>query len=56
MKHRARAPHDANVPGFQHCERHEGGVQQVAQFMSQEPEAPNWAAESTSRRPSLCTG
>ena len=39
MEHAAGAPGDSNVPRLEHLERNHRGVDQVPQFMSQEPEA-----------------
>ena len=39
MEHGARAPCDADVPRLENLERHDRGVDQVPQFMSEEPEA-----------------
>ena len=38
MEHGPGAPCDANIPGLEHLERHDRGVDQVPQFMSEEPE------------------
>ncbi len=38
MEHRARAPCDSDIPRLKHLERHDRGVDQVPQFMSEEPE------------------
>ena len=38
MQHGAGASPDANIPGLQDLERHERRVQQVPQFMGEEPE------------------
>ena len=39
MEHGAGAPCDADIPGLEHLERDDRGVDQVPQFVSQEPEA-----------------
>ena len=39
MEHGPGAPCDANIPRLEHLERHDRGVEQVPQFMSQEPRA-----------------
>ena len=39
MEHGAGAPCHANISRLQNLERHDRGVEQVAQFMSQEPSA-----------------
>ena len=38
MEHGPRAPCDANVPRLENLERHDRGVDQVPQFMSQQPD------------------
>ena len=39
MKHSTGAPGHANIPRLQHFERHESRVDQVPQFMREEPQA-----------------
>src|SRR5688500_3692597 len=39
LEHRAGAPADSDIPGLEHIERQDRGVQQVAQFMREEPQA-----------------
>ena len=51
MEHGAGAPRDANIPGLEHLERHERGVDQVPQFMGEEPEALASRARTLHRCP-----
>ena len=49
MEHGASGPADANIACFDNLERHDRGVHQVPQFMSEEPAALGPACRCASR-------